>query len=65
MINPHGSKSFGIGKPERYKAVMDNTLKAVRRYFDTGERDEIITGLDQPDVHFCGSSIVYRITLDG
>lgn len=41
--------SFGIGKPERYKAVMDNTLKAVRRYFDTGEEDEIITGLDQPD----------------
>lgn len=28
---------------------MDNTLKAVRRYFDTGEEDEIITGLDQPD----------------
>lgn len=41
--------SFGIDKPERYKAVMDTALAAIWRYYDEGVEDEIITGLDQPD----------------
>lgn len=41
--------SFGIGKPERYKKVMDNTLEAVRNYLDSGAEDPIISGLSQPD----------------
>lgn len=41
--------SFGIDKPERFKAVMDTALAAIWRYYDEGVEDEIITGLDQPD----------------
>ena len=41
--------SFGIGKPERYKAVMDNTLSALDDYYQRGEESQIIKGLDQPD----------------
>lgn len=41
--------SFGIGKPERYKAVMDNTLSALDDYYQKGEESQIIKGLDQPD----------------
>lgn len=41
--------SFGIGKPERYKAVMDNTLRALKAYYDEGREDDVITGLGQPD----------------
>ena len=41
--------SFGIGKPERYKAVMDNTLAALDNFYQKGEQDQVIKGLDQPD----------------
>lgn len=41
--------SFGIDKPERYKAVMDTALAAIWKYYDEGVEDDIITGLDQPD----------------
>ncbi len=41
--------SFGIDKPERFKAVMDTALEAIWKYYDEGIKDEIITGIDQPD----------------
>ena len=41
--------SFGVGKPERYKAVMDNTLAALDSFYQKGEKDQVIKGLDQPD----------------
>lgn len=41
--------SFGIGKPERYNAVMGCTLEALWRYYDDGVKDDVIHGLDQPD----------------
>lgn len=41
--------SFGIGKPERFKAVIDTALDAIWKYYDEGVEDDVITGLDQPD----------------
>lgn len=41
--------SFGVDKPDRFKAVMDTTLAAIWKYYDEGVEDDIITGLDQPD----------------
>lgn len=41
--------SFGIGKPERFDAVMQSDLEAIWRYYDKGEEDDVIKGLDQPD----------------
>lgn len=41
--------SFGVGQGERYKLVMDNTLRAIWNYYEKGVKDEVITGFDQPD----------------
>ncbi|MDN4753215.1 glycogen debranching enzyme N-terminal domain-containing protein [Porphyromonadaceae bacterium W3.11] len=41
--------SFGIGKPERFDAVMSSDLEALWRFYEEGVEDNIIKGLDQPD----------------
>ncbi|MDO5036400.1 MAG: glycogen debranching enzyme N-terminal domain-containing protein [Porphyromonas sp.] len=43
--------SFGIGVPERFNAVMETTIKALRAYYDADSphTDTIIEGIDQPD----------------
>ncbi len=41
--------SFGTGHGERYKLVMDNTIRAIWDYYERGITDEVIKGIEQPD----------------